>query len=140
MAEERPGSDAAPAADLPPFAPLGRRIAAGLLDLVPTLGLLGPPTAWLGQGGFVLGLVLAGAYFAVLESHDGRSLGKRALGLRVLHLDGRPCTRLGAVLRNAFRAIDGFAFYLVAVVAIAGSRRRQRLGDQVAGTSVFVDP
>ena len=139
MAEERAERDAALPADLPPFAPLPRRMAAGVIDLVPTLALLAPPTALLGQGGFLLGLVLAASYFALLEARDGRSLGKRALGLRVLQLDGRPCTALGAVLRNAFRVIDGFAFYLVAVVAIAGSRRRQRLGDQAAGTSVFLD-
>jgi uncharacterized RDD family membrane protein YckC len=44
-------------------------------------------------------------------------------------------------VRNAFRVIDGFpGIYLVAVTSIAGSRRRQRIGDQAAGTSVFRDP
>ena len=127
-------------ADLPPLAPLGRRIAAGLVDLVPTVLLVYPLARLLGGWGFVLGMLLACGYFAVLEAHDGRSLGKRALHLRVLQLDGRPCTRLGAVLRNGFRVIDAFpGIYAVALVSIAGSRRRQRIGDQAAGTSVFCE-
>src|SRR3954447_18082262 len=121
-----------------PYATLGRRCAAGLVDLAPTAVLIVPLTYWLGTSGFVLGLVLACGYFAVLEARDGRSLGKRLLGLRVLHLDGTPSTTLGAVLRNAFRVIDAFpGIYLIAVVSVAGSRRRQRLGDQAAGTSVY---
>ena len=45
---------------------------------------------------------------------------------------------LGAVLRNVFRLLDAFpGVYLVAVVSVAGSRRRQRIGDQAAGTSVY---
>ena len=43
--------------------------------------------------------------------------------------------------RHAFRVIDGFpGIYLIALTSVAGSKRRQRLGDQAAGTSVFVDP
>ena len=62
------------------------------------------------------------------------------MGIRVLLLDGRPCTMLAAIVRNAFRVIDGFpGIYLIAITSLAGSRRRQRLGDQAAGTSVFVD-
>jgi uncharacterized RDD family membrane protein YckC len=126
---------------LPPFAPLRRRIAAGIVDLVPSAVLIVPATLFLGGWGFVLGMLLACAYFAVLEAHDGRSLGKRLLGLRVLQLDGTPCTRLAAVLRNLFRIIDAFpGFYAVALVSLAGSPRKQRIGDQAAGTSVFLDP
>jgi uncharacterized RDD family membrane protein YckC len=128
-------------APLPPFAPLRRRCAAGLVDLVPSAVLIVPLSLVAGGWGFVLGMLLACAYFAVLEAHDGRSLGKRALGLRVLQLDGSPCTRLGAVLRNVFRIIDAFpGFYAVALVSLAGSPRKQRIGDQAAGTSVFLDP
>src|SRR4051812_27963020 len=121
-----------------PYATLGRRCAAGTLDLVPTLIVVVPLTAWLGTTGFVLGVILSCAVFAVQEARDGRSLGKRLVGIRVLHLDGTRCTTLGAVLRNAFRVIDAFpGIYLIAVTSIAGSRRRQRLGDQAAGTSVY---
>ncbi len=127
-------------APLPPFAPLRRRIAAGLVDLIPSALLIVPLTLVAGGWGFVLGMLLACGYFAVLEARDGRSLGKRLLGLRVLQLDGTPCTTLGAVLRNVFRLIDAFpGFYAVALVSLAGSRRKQRIGDQAAGTSVFLD-
>jgi uncharacterized RDD family membrane protein YckC len=126
---------------LPPFAPLRRRIAAGVVDLVPSAVLIVPLSLLAGGWGFVLGMLLACAYFAVLEARDGRSLGKRLLGLRVLQLDGTPCTTLGAVLRNVFRIIDAFpGFYAVALVSLSGSPRKQRIGDQAAGTSVFVDP
>jgi uncharacterized RDD family membrane protein YckC len=126
---------------LPPFAPLRLRILAGLVDLAPSAILIVPLSLVGGGWGFVGGMLLACAYFAVLEARDGRSLGKRLLHLRVLQLDGRPCTTLAAVLRNVFRLIDAFpGFYAVALVSLAGSPRKQRIGDQAAGTSVFLDP
>jgi uncharacterized RDD family membrane protein YckC len=124
----------------PAYASLRRRMAAGLIDAVPTAALVVPLTVWFGSGGFVLGWVAASAYFAVCESHGGQTLGKRLARIRVLQLDGSPCTTTGAVLRNAFRAVDAFpGVYLIALVSLAGSRRRQRIGDQAAGTSVFAD-
>jgi uncharacterized RDD family membrane protein YckC len=141
MTDAEPDDQPSPEAALPPLAPLRRRMAAGVVDLVPSAILIYPLARVLGGWGFVLGLLLACAYFAVLEARDGQSLGKRLLGLRVLQLDGRPCTTLGAVLRNVFRVIDAFpGIYAVALVSLAGSPRRQRIGDQAAGTSVFLDP
>jgi uncharacterized RDD family membrane protein YckC len=85
-------------------------------------------------------MVVVCAGFALFEARGGRTPGKRLLHLRVLQLDGTPCTGLAAGLRNAFRVLDSFpGFYLLAVVSIAGSKRRQRLGDQAGGTSVFKD-
>jgi uncharacterized RDD family membrane protein YckC len=126
--------------DLPPFAGLRERCLAGLVDFVPTVLVIAPLAAALGGWGFVLGMVVVCIGFALFEGRGGRTPGKRLLHLRVLHLDGTPCTRLGAGLRNTFRVLDAFpGFYLLAMVSIAGSKRRQRLGDQAAGTSVFRD-
>ena len=53
-------------------------------------------------------------------------------------LDGTPCDRRAAVIRTLFRFIDAFpGIYLLGGLAIVGTKRRQRLGDQAAGTSVY---
>jgi uncharacterized RDD family membrane protein YckC len=124
-----------------PFAPLGVRCLAGLVDLALTLAVVVPLGLVLSGTGVVAGVLAVIALFAWLEARYGRTPGKALLHLRVLQLDGSPATPLAAVVRNAFRVIDGFpGIYLVAITSIAGSRRRQRIGDQAAGTSVFRDP
>jgi phosphoenolpyruvate carboxykinase (GTP) len=129
--------------ELPPglhFASLRRRSLAGLIDLAVTLAVVVPLGLLLGQTGVVAGVLVVIAAFAFLEARFGQTPGKAVVDIRVLLLDGRPATTLSAVVRNAFRVIDGFpGVYLIALASLAGSRRRQRLGDQAAGTSVFVD-
>jgi phosphoenolpyruvate carboxykinase (GTP) len=122
------------------FAPLRTRSLAGLIDLAVTLAVVVPLGLWLGQSGVIVGVLLVIVAFAYLEAHGGRTPGKALVGIRVLQLDGRPCTALAASVRNGFRVIDGFpGVYLIALASLAGSKRRQRLGDQAAGTSVFLD-
>ena len=54
------------------------------------------------------------------------------------YLDGTPCDGRAAIIRNAFRFLDWFpGVYMIGGFAIASTRRRQRLGDQAAGTSVY---
>ena len=54
------------------------------------------------------------------------------------YLDGTPCDWRAAVIRNGFRFLDWFpGVYMIGGFAIASTRRRQRLGDQAAGTSVY---
>jgi phosphoenolpyruvate carboxykinase (GTP) len=129
--------------DLPPdlhFASLRRRSLAGLIDLAATLAVVVPLGLLLGQTGVVGGVIIVIAAFSLLEARFGQTPGKAVVGIRVLLLDGRPATTLAAVVRNLFRVIDGFpGVYLIALTSLAGSKRRQRLGDQAAGTSVFVD-
>jgi uncharacterized RDD family membrane protein YckC len=113
---------------------------AGAIDLVPSAAVVVPLTLVGGQAGFLAGIALVCVYFAVAEARFGQSLGKRACGLRVLQIDGGACTTTGAVIRNVFRVVDAFpGCYLVALVSLAGSKRGQRIGDQAAGTSVYVD-
>jgi phosphoenolpyruvate carboxykinase (GTP) len=129
--------------ELPPglhFASLRRRSLAGLIDLAATLAVVVPLGLLLGQTGIVGGVIIVIAAFSFLEARFGQTPGKALVGIRVLLLDGRPATTLAAVVRNVFRVIDGFpGIYLIALTSLAGSKRRQRLGDQAAGTSVFVD-
>lgn len=92
-------------------------------------------------GGFLLVVLFAiqWVYFVVWDAVRGRSPGKAALGLRVVTTEGRPIGWRAAALRNLLRAADVLPTgYLVGVVAMALSRRFQRLGDLVAGTMVIV--
>lgn len=83
---------------------------------------------------------LAPAWFEVV--FDGATPGKKALGIRVLRDDGAPVDVAAAMTRNLLRAADFLPFfYFVGLLAMLGSSRFQRLGDQMAGTIVVhVDP
>ncbi len=142
MSEPEPAVEPEPPAYTPPFpfASLRTRCAAGLIDLAITLIVVVGCALVLSNGGVIIGVLLVIAAFAALEARDGQTPGKAIMHIRVLQLDGSKCTTLAAIVRNAFRVIDGFpGIYLIAVTSIAGSKRRQRLGDQAAGTSVFDD-
>jgi uncharacterized RDD family membrane protein YckC len=77
-------------------------------------------------------------YFAVFEIvWRGQTPGKRALGLRVISVSGRPITPLQAILRNLLRIVDQLpALYAIGIVSVLVSARNQRLGDLAAGTVV----
>ena len=84
------------------------------------------------------GLVIELAYFLVSEAlSGGRSIGKAAIGLRVVGEDGFPLTRRSSLVRNLLRAVDILpGSYVVGLIAILVSARAQRLGDLAAGTLV----
>jgi len=70
---------------------------------------------------------------------NGQSIGKRALGLRVVMLDGRQPTLSAYLLRWLFRLIEtGLPplFGVVPIVAVAVNGKGQRLGDIAAKTTV----
>jgi uncharacterized RDD family membrane protein YckC len=77
-------------------------------------------------------------YFVFLEGLLGATLGKWALGLRVVNADSHlPGIKAGA-LRNLLRLVDGLpAFSLLGVMLILRSPERARVGDRVAGTRVL---
>ena len=122
----------------PKPAPVRLRALAGIIDLVPCdivlFGLL-----WkAGQAGLFIGWLVVVAAFSALESRGGQTPGKRLTGLEVRYIDGTPCDLRAAIIRNVFRFLDWFpGVYLIGGFAIAGNKRRQRLGDQAAGTSVY---
>lgn len=68
---------------------------------------------------------------------DGRTPGKRALGLRVVSADGAPVGWRASFARNLLRTVDmlpfGYALGLVACLLDPGARR---IGDMVARTLV----
>ncbi len=131
------------------LAPHGRRLVAGLIDLSPILAVV----AWGVASGVSSLEVLTGrseetttamqiatmAYLGLtlsLELYGGRSLGKRATGLRVVGLDGQPTGVMPIVTRNLLRLFDLLLF--VPLVFIVVSPLRQRVGDMAAGTVVVM--
>lgn len=117
---------------------LGARIGAFLVDYVLSLVVavaLGVGFAVLLQsrGGVFLGVGLGFvAYFIVPEGLYGQTPGKRLLGVMVVLEDGSPCTMGASFLRNLLRLVDGILNYVVGLVVILLSDRRQRVGDHVA--------
>lgn len=67
---------------------------------------------------------------------DGRTPGKRAMGLRVVRTDGAPVGLAESLGRNLLRVVELPFGYAPAILAVALGPRRQRLGDLVAGTLV----
>jgi uncharacterized RDD family membrane protein YckC len=77
-------------------------------------------------------------YFLMFEMlWDGKSPGKRALGIRVIRDEGGKITFYASLLRNLLRVADWLpAFYFVGMIAMFANRKWKRLGDLAAGTIV----
>jgi uncharacterized RDD family membrane protein YckC len=88
-----------------------------------------------GRGLVVLALIGLG-YYISCEVLFGATLGKLALGLRVVDEQGGPITWGASLVRNVLRIVDGLFFYLVGAIAVWSSPARQRLGDRAAHTYV----
>jgi len=130
--------------------PLPRLLAYGidLLICVVTLlvaGLLLILIGWaiggtVSVGLWMLALFLITWWYPVwFESgRRGATLGKRALGLRVVQTTGVPATFGQAVVRNFLRFIDiqPLLTGLVGIVSSLSNEKFQRLGDLAAGTVV----
>jgi len=89
----------------------------------------------------IVGFILEWGYYVFFETTaGGRSLGKRALSLRVVKEGGYPIGFIDSVLRNLLRGADILPFfYVVGLFAMAGDSRFRRIGDRVAGTLVVVE-
>jgi uncharacterized RDD family membrane protein YckC len=86
---------------------------------------------------FIAGIGIVFGYYIVLEAIFGATLGKFATNLRVVReSDGGPIDWSASVIRNVLRIIDGLVLYLVGLIAMCFSKKRQRIGDRVAGTVV----
>ncbi|MGB7326492.1 MAG: RDD family protein [Rubripirellula sp.] len=151
-----------------------RRLPAYLIDVA---------VRWLLIAIFVIAIFLTGAlidfrllgpfaiaaalifYFAIswfygtlMETYyNGRTIGKWAVGIRAIDVEGRPITGKRAFLRNLLRiadlapiaAMSTFAedvppafiipTGMVGLATMLVTRRMQRLGDLAAGTMVIVD-
>ncbi|RYU86149.1 RDD family protein [Mucilaginibacter terrigena] len=86
----------------------------------------------------VIWLALSVFYDLVCELFmNGQSFGKRSLKIKVISLNGGRPTVGQYLLRWVFRIIDmGISFGSAAVLCVAFTDNKQRIGDIVAGTSV----
>ena len=86
---------------------------------------------------FPIGLLLV--YFAVSEYlSDGRTIGKRTLGLRTIRIDGAPPTFEAFGLRAAMLMLDfATSAGAIGILAMGSSPNRQRVGDRIAQTVVI---
>ena len=125
---------------------VGLRFVAVIIDGI-ILGILGYLIAAItgntSAGGFDLQgapafifVLLGFPGYWLLETYLGGTLGKLALGMRVVMEDGSPVTLSAALIRNLLRIIDGLFGYLLGAIFIWTSPAKQRLGDRLAKTFV----
>jgi uncharacterized RDD family membrane protein YckC len=85
-------------------------------------------------------LILLGYPVAFETLWNGRTLGKAAMGLRVVTREGAPIRFRHAAIRGIFGLIELWAFFgSIAVATVLVTRRNQRLGDLAAGTIVLIE-
>ncbi len=130
------------------IASLGDRITAELIDIFVKLGYLGMIWALVRyevidydlfpisvQIALYLPVLLYDFVFEVLN--NGQSLGKMAMHIRVLMLDGSRPGIVAYAIRWVFRLVElDVSFGSIALWVYLFSQRGQRLGDIAAGTSV----
>ena len=135
----------------PPAGP-GARFGAALLDIILAVVFLVPGMlAWGGTFASDFGdreiFMLAGGaltglgYLLLKDGFDGRSLGKRATGLMVVHLpSNRPCGIGLSIVRMLVvlfaNVLPGIGWLIEPILVIVTSDRR-RLGDRAASTQVI---
>lgn len=123
------------------------RTVAKILDFI----VIAAAAEILPKAGFYAGMV----YLLIGDGlFDGRSLGKKLIGLRVVSADtNTPCTFRDSILRNSILCI-GFIFYkilwfgwifivLISIfefIILLGSRDGMRFGDEIAKTIVIESP
>jgi len=138
-------------------APFDRRLLATLVDAAIACGPLGVAGAiaaaagWVGSAGIaiVLGIVagapafLWAAYYGFVKDGQarGQSIGKKRLGLMVVHLEtNAPCNRAQSALRALVMAgtnVIPYIGWLVEPIVAMAAEGGRRLGDHAAGTQVI---
>lgn len=122
------------------------RSLAWAIDAVLQLGIvLASGSVLLSLGGVGLGLYLLIAFIVfwfypvLLEVlWRGRTPGKAAMHIQVVHQDGTPVQWSASVIRNFLRAVDALPFgYLIGLIAMCADPSFRRLGDLAAGTLVI---
>jgi len=131
---------------------LGNRILAGLLDsvfkfaYVITWVIILVSTKAFGVKGDTAIVILVVVIFLPLLFYDllfeifahGQSLGKKIIKIKVVKLDGTQPSISSYLLRWLIRIFEIDMFYgLIAVITIASSKNKQRLGDMAGGTTVI---
>ncbi len=126
----------------------GVRALAQLLDIMIRYGIIVVIAMFLTLlGGMGKGMTLILAflcewfypvYFEV--ARQGRTPGKKWMGIRVVNDDGTPITFGPSLLRNLLRFVDFLPMlYLTGIIASLCNRQFKRLGDLAAGSMVIYE-
>jgi uncharacterized RDD family membrane protein YckC len=126
---------------------LGSRFVALLVDFLIVLAFAGfaewiarnlLPGAFSGAVAATTAFIIAWGYHVYFEvRHQGRSWGKRLVGLRVVDGRGLPLTARQSFVRNVLRALDSAPLlYGLGALSCALDRQHRRLGDFLADTVV----
>ncbi|SKB45035.1 RDD family protein [Daejeonella lutea] len=133
-----------------PVAGLGERILARLIDLgifiilyilLMTISSYATPSG-LGKNRTVV-LWTYGAIFCFYDLvcevfFRGQSIGKVAMKIRVISLNGARPTLGQYLIRWVFRMVDfSLTAHLAAVISVASTPNKQRIGDLIAGTTLI---
>lgn len=129
-----------------PLAGLGDRILATFIDILILLGYVLLIAEVLDLFDFddgytpIMALVMLPAilYSFLCEVFlNGQTLGKKALKIRVVMVDGGKTSLSGYLVRWIIRSVDIWSFSgIVAIIAISVGKKGQRLGDIAADTTV----
>ena len=112
---------------------------ASVWMLLPSLGQPAPTGAtWTEIIAVIVALFFWSAVVRVpFEAYDGRSVGKRLAGVRVVDEEGDTPGLRAVLVRNALRPVDSLPFgYIVGLSYATRSDRMRRIGDTFAGTRV----
>jgi len=129
-----------------------RRGIAFLLDFV-FLSIFFFPATYLYSGKWMMGpeehlwgisdpiclvfLFIIFAYFILMESYAGWTVGKKILGMKVVDEAGNKIGLSKSITRNLLRMVDGLpAFNILGIILIIASPKGQRFGDRIAKTYV----
>ena len=100
----------------------------------------GPSNWFIAILGFIASLVIWGYYIFFEMQWNGKSPGKKVVGLQVIRNDGTSITLTESLIRNLIRLVDFLpANYAVGVLTMFIDRQSRRLGDLAAGTLVILE-
>ena len=163
---ELQAATAAPTSSYSPPSPLGdlgSRIVAGIIDYIiigivagilamflflgTAASVVAGPAMIIGFPGWISGVLgilgviwlLWLVYFTYFEGTSGQTIGKTLVHIKVIKEDGSRCDFGSALIRNILRIVDYLPFlYILGIVLIATTEKRQRLGDMLAKTIVVM--
>ncbi len=84
----------------------------------------------------VLSLLIGLGYFTYFEGTTGQTIGKRMVNIKVVKENGKQVTYMDALVRTILRMIDGIGMYIVGLIVVLASEKKQRVGDMAAKTLV----
>lgn len=131
------------------LATIGNRIAAGLIDfiamgcLLVIVGLIFGETYTNADNDLNVNLSTTSSLiffsawvlaFPVAEGYFGQTIGKKMVGIKVIHKNGKKANILQSLIRHLFDMVD--YFLLIGLIIAAANINKQRIGDLIANTIV----